>query len=403
MAAGCPITLRIDAEDKNWGKGMPGGGADGLQLDCVVIGGGVIGLAVARALALAGREVVLLEAEAALGSITSSRNSEVIHAGLYYPADSLKARLCVEGNRRLYDYCRERRIAHSACGKLVVAADAQELAYLENLLAQAQANGVPGCRLIDGAELARLEPQIRGFAALVSPSTGIVDSHGLMQALHADIEEQGGTVVLNAPVLGGQLTDTGVRLSVGGRDPVEVAARLVVNAAGLDAWTISGAMTGLDAATVPERHLARGCYFSLTGPAPATRLIYPVPEKGGLGVHLTLDLGHQARFGPDVEWIDAIGYDVDPRRADRFYAAIRRYWPQLPDGSLQPAYAGIRPKVVGPQGGGGSDFVIQGPATTGHAGYIALYGIESPGLTASLALGDYVVDLHRDAVLERYV
>ncbi|RWX76889.1 NAD(P)/FAD-dependent oxidoreductase [Neorhizobium lilium] len=360
-----------------------------VALDCVVIGGGVIGLAIARELALGGREVVLLEAEGAIGSVTSSRNSEVIHAGLYYATGSLKARLCVAGKRKLYDYCRERRIPHRQCGKLVVASNAQEVAYLQSLLGQAQANDVDDCRLIDGAELGRLEPQIKGFAALVSPSTGIIDSHGLMEAYLTDIEAHGGNVVLNAPVLRGQLFAKGVRLSVGGRDPVEVEARLVVNAAGLEAWSVSAAMEGLDPATIPERHYARGCYFSLRGAAPATRLIYPVPEKGGLGVHLTLDLAGQARFGPDVEWIDKIGYEIDPRRADRFYAVVRKYWPHLPDQALQPAYAGIRPKVVGPQGGGG-DFVIQGPATTGHPGYIALYGMESPGLTASMAIAQLV-------------
>jgi L-2-hydroxyglutarate oxidase LhgO len=374
--------------------------AEVLALDCIVVGGGVIGLAIARELAISGREVVLLEAGDVVGGVTSSRNSEVIHAGLYYATGSLKARLCVEGNRKLYAYCRNRHIPHRNCGKLVVASDASELAYLDHLLQQAKANAVHDCRLIDRDELAQLEPKIHGVAALVSPSTGIIDSHRLMEAFHADIEAHGGAVVLNAPVLGGKLDDDGVRLSIGGRDPVEVMAKLVVNAAGLEAWTVSQAIEGLGAATIPERHYARGCYFSLSAPAPATRLIYPVPEKGGLGVHLTLDLGGQARFGPDVEWIDEIGYDVDPARADRFYAAIRRYWPQLPDRALQPAYAGIRPKVVGLAAGGGGDFFIQGPATTGHPGYIALYGIESPGLTASMAIGEWVGRLARQAARE---
>jgi L-2-hydroxyglutarate oxidase LhgO len=366
-----------------------------LSLDCVVIGGGVIGLAIARELALAGREVVLLEAEAAIGSVTSSRNSEVIHAGLYYPSGSLKAQLCVKGRRRLYQYCSESNITHRQCGKLVVASSEAELDYLEKLQRQARANDVDDCRLIDRSELAHLEPEIVGVAALLSPSTGIIDSHGFMQALHSDLEDHGGAVVLQSPVIGGALADNRVRLSVGGRDPVEVEARLVVNAAGLSAWTVSQALEGLDLSTIPDRHYARGCYFSLSGRAPAKHLIYPVPEKGGLGVHLTLDLAGSARFGPDVEWIEAIGYDVDPRRADRFYAAVRRYWPKLPDHALQPAYAGIRPKVVGPQGGGGGDFVIQGPSRTGHPGLIALYGIESPGITASLAIADHVNRLAR--------
>lgn len=361
-----------------------------LELDCVVLGGGVVGLAVARELATAGREVVLLEAEPITGSATSSRNSEVIHAGLYYPTGSLKAELCVAGKRKLYDYCRERHIPHKRCGKLVVASSEAEVAYLEKLLKQAEANGVDDCSLIDGVELARLEPQIAGFAALVSPSTGIIDSHRLMESYIADIEAHSGAIVLKSPVLGGELLSGAVRLSVGGRDPVEIEAKLVVNAAGLNAWAVSESILGLDRTTVPERYYAKGCYFSLAGRAPAGRLIYPVPEPGGLGVHLTIDMAGQARFGPDVEWVEAVEYDVDPRRADRFYAAIRRYWPDLADGALLPAYSGMRPKVVGPEAGGGGDFIIQGPETTGHPAYAALYGIESPGLTASMAIAERV-------------
>ena len=361
-----------------------------LQLDCVVIGGGVVGLAIARELAMAGREVVLLEAEPLTGSITSSRNSEVIHAGLYYQTGSLKAELCVAGKHKLYDYCRERHIPHKRCGKLVVASNEAEVAYLEKLLKQAEANGVDDCHLINGAELARLEPKIRGFAALVSPSTGIIDSHGLMEAYIADIEAHDGAIVPNSPVLSGEFTADAVRLSVGGRDPVEIEAKLVINAAGLNAWAVSENLVGLDRNSIPARHYAKGCYFSLAARAPAERLIYPVPETGGLGVHLTLDLAGQARFGPDVEWVETIDYDIDPGRADKFYSAIRRYWPDLPNGSLQPAYAGIRPKIAGPDAGGGGDFVIQGPQVTGHLGYVALYGIESPGLTASMAIAETV-------------
>jgi L-2-hydroxyglutarate oxidase LhgO len=364
-----------------------------LALDCVVIGGGVIGLAIARELALSGRDVVLLEAEAITGSVTSSRNSEVIHAGLYYPSGSLKAELCVEGNRRLYTYCRERHIPNRQCGKLVVASNEAEVGYLETLLKQAHANGVDDCRLIERMELTRLEPEIKGFAAILSPSTGIIDSHRLMEAYVADIEALGGAVVVNSPVVGGALLRDGVRLSIGGRDPVEIEAKLVVNAAGLDAWAVSEAIQGLDPASLPNRYYARGCYFSLAGRSPASRLIYPVPEPGGLGVHLTLDLAGQARFGPDVEWIEDLDYDVDPHRADRFYGAIRRYWPGLPNHALQPAYAGIRPKVAGPAQGGGGDFVIQGPEATGHPGYVALYGIESPGLTASMAIAERLASL----------
>jgi len=364
-----------------------------LALDCVVIGGGVVGLAIARELAMAGREVILVEAEPLTGSVTSSRNSEVIHAGLYYATGSLKAELCVAGKHRLYDYCRERHIPHRRCGKLVVASNEAEIAYLEKLLKQAEANGVDDCHLIDGAELSRLEPKIRGFAALVSPSTGIIDSHGLMEAYSADIEANGGAIVLNSPVLSGELLTDGVRLSIGGRDPVEIEAKLVINAAGLNAWAVSGGVAGLDRSTIPARYYAKGCYFSLTGRGPASRLIYPVPEPGGLGVHLTLDLAGQARFGPDVEWVETIDYDIDPRRADKFYAAIRQYWPDLPEGALQPAYSGMRPKVAGPEAGGGGDFVIQGPDVTGHPGYVALYGIESPGLTASMAIAERVREM----------
>ncbi len=352
-----------------------------------------MGLAVARELAMSGRDVVLLEAEPITGSITSARNSEVIHAGLYYATGSLKAELCIAGKHRLYDYCRERSIPHSACGKLVVAASEEEVGYLEKLSRQAAANGVEDCYLIDAAELARRQPQIRGFAALVSPSTGIIDSHGLMQAYTADIEANGGAVICNSPVIEGEFTADKVRLAVGGRDPVEIETRLVINAAGLNAWALSESLSGLDASTIPTRHYAKGCYFALTGRAPATQLIYPVPEPGGLGVHLTLDLAGQARFGPDIEWIETIDYDVDPGRADKFYSAIRRYWPDLADGALQPAYSGIRPKIAGPAAGGGGDFVIQGPEQTGHPAYVALYGIESPGLTASLAIGQRVARL----------
>jgi L-2-hydroxyglutarate oxidase LhgO len=367
--------------------------AEILELDCVVIGGGVVGLAIARRLALSGREVIVLEAEALTGSITSARNSEVIHAGLYYATGSLKAALSVSGKHSLYRYCEERGIPHRRCGKLVVAASDAEVAYLEKLLKQAWANGVEDCRLIDGTELAALEPHIRGFKALLSPSTGIIDSHRLMEAYIADIENNGGTIVLNSPVLGGALLDGGARLSVGGADPVDVDAKLVVNAAGLGAWGISAGLEGLDPATIPERHYAKGSYFSLSARAPAQRLIYPVPEPGGLGVHLTLDMAGQARFGPDVEWVDAIDYDVDPDRSQKFYSAIRRYWPDLADGTLVPAYSGIRPKVVGRESGGGGDFIIQGPKQTGHPGYVALYGIESPGLTSSMAIAEYLEGL----------
>jgi L-2-hydroxyglutarate oxidase LhgO len=366
--------------------------SDPYKLDAVIVGGGVIGLAVGRALALGGREVTVLEAEPITGNVISARNSEVIHAGLYYPTDSLKARLCVEGKEALYAFCKERGVAHRRCEKLVVAANEPEIAYLQKLEKQALANEVEDCILLDDTALRSMEPSLTGAAALLSPSTGIVDSHGLMAAYITDIESCGGSVVTRSPVLGGKLADENVYLDVGGRDPFTLQARLVVNCAGLNAWTVSTSIAGLHASTIPARYLAKGTYFSLVGRAPSQRLIYPVPEPGGLGVHLTLDLAGQARFGPDVEWVENIDYEVDPRRADKFYASIRRYWPALPNGALQPAYSGVRPKVAGSSGGVG-DFVIQGPSATGHPGYIALYGIESPGLTASLAIGRAVATL----------
>jgi L-2-hydroxyglutarate oxidase LhgO len=363
-----------------------------LVLDVVVIGGGVIGLAIGRALALAGREVTVLEAEPLTGSITSARNSEVIHAGLYYATGSQKARLCVEGKRMLYAFCDERGIPHRRCGKLVLAASAGEVTRLDELRRQAVANHVDDCMVLARDEIRRLEPALIAEAALLSPSTGIVDSHALMQAFVGDIEGHDGNVVTHSPVLGGELLTDKIALAVGGRDPAKIEAGLVINSAGLGAWAMSRSLVGLDAATIPERYLAKGSYFSLAGRAPSQRLIYPVPEPGGLGVHLTLDLAGQARFGPDVEWTDTIDYRVDPRRSDKFYAAIRRYWPGLADGALQPAYSGVRPKVMGPDGGSG-DFIIQGPGETGHPAYMALYGIESPGLTACLAIAEAVTAL----------
>lgn len=361
-----------------------------MQLDCVVIGGGVVGLAIARRFAMAGRDVVLLEGEPLIGSGTSSRNSEVIHAGLYYPTGSRKAELCVSGKHALYAFCRERNIPHRQCGKLVVASSVEDMAYLDKLRRQAAANGVHDCRLVDRAQLRELEPEIDGHAALFSPSTGIIDSHALMEAFTTDIEAHGGMIVCNSPVLAGELTQKGIDLKVGGQEPFRASCRFVINAAGLGAWSVSKGIGGLEQNTIPPRHYAKGNYFSLSGRAPASRLIYPVPEPGGLGVHLTLDLAGQARFGPDVEWVDEPGYDVDPHRSARFYDAIRRYWPHLRDGDLHPAYAGIRPKTVGPDAGGGGDFIIQGPAETGHPAFTALYGIESPGLTASLAIAEEV-------------
>jgi L-2-hydroxyglutarate oxidase LhgO len=362
-------------------------------VDAVVIGAGVVGLAVARALALAGREVIILESEDAIGTATSSRNSEVIHAGIYYPKDSLKAKFCVEGRKRLYPYCSARGVGHRRCGKLIVATDEAQIPGLRQIEAKALANGVDDIRWIEGTEAMEMEPALSCVAALSSPSTGIIDSHGLMLAYLGDAEDRGTMIAFKSPVLGGRVTGAGeIELSVGGAAPMTLAARTVINSAGLDAQPVALSIEGLDPATVPPRYFAKGNYFSLTGRAPFTHLIYPAPEAAGLGVHLTLDLGGQAKFGPDVEWIDEIDYEVDPRRCEGFYAAVRRYWPGLADDSLVPAYSGIRPKIQAP-GEAALDFVIQGPDDHNVAGLVNLYGIESPGLTASLAIADAAVGL----------
>lgn len=354
------------------------------RVECVVIGAGVVGLAVARALAQAGREVVIVEAEPAMGLHASSRNSEVIHAGLYYPAGSLKARLCVAGRDALYHYCAERAIPHRRLGKLIVASRESQLARLDALEAQARANGVADIRRLTASEARALEPALDCAAALLSPSTGIVDSHALMLSLLADAEAAGAQLALASPVEGGEVTPDGVALRVAG---MALLAKRVVNAAGLFAPDVARAIAGLRADSIPQARYARGVYFSLQGRAPFSRLVYPLPEAGGLGSHLTLDLAGQARFGPDVEWVDGVDYRVDPARADAFYRAVRAWWPQLPDGALAPGYAGIRAKIAGP-GEPDADFVIQGPAVHGAQGLVNLFGIESPGLTSCLAIAD---------------
>lgn len=364
------------------------------RVDALVVGAGVVGLAVGRALARRGLETIVLERADAIGTGTSSRNSEVIHAGLYYPAGSLKARLCVQGRRQLYAFCDSHGVAHRRCGKLVVATSPDQHAALESTRAKAAANGVE-LRWLEAAEAQALEPALRCTAALHSPETGIVDSHGLMLALQGDLEAAGGALALCSPVQGLRCRDDGHVVEVGGDAPMELAAGIVVNAAGLWAPQLAAATDGLDRAHTPQAHHAKGNYFSLAGRAPFSRLIYPVPEQAGLGVHLTLDLAGQARFGPDVEWLppgspDAIDYRVDPARADGFYAEIRRYWPDLREGALQPAYSGVRPKLGGP-GSAAADFVVQGPQDHGVAGLVNLFGIESPGLTSCLALADEVL------------
>ena len=360
------------------------------DIDCAVIGAGVVGLAVARALALAGREVVILEAENAFGTVTSARNSEVIHAGLYYPPGSLRARLCVRGKALLYDFCASRQVAHQRCGKLIVATAEDELPLLATLRAQASACGVEDLQTLSAPEAIALEPALRCAGALLSPSTGIVDSHGLMLALLGEAQAHGAMLALCAPVAGGRVTPQGIELDVGGDEPSTLRARTVVNSAGLGAPALARGLAGVPAASVPRDHLAKGCYFSLPGRAPFSRLVYPAPGASGhLGVHLTLDLGGQARFGPSFRWVDEVDYSVDAAEADGFYAAVRRYWPALPDGALQPGYAGLRPKITGP-GEPAADFRIDGPAEHGVPGLVNLFGIESPGLTSSLAIAEVV-------------
>ena len=355
------------------------------RADAVVIGAGVVGLAVARALALAGREVIVIEQADAIGTETSSRNSEVIHAGIYYPQGSLKTATCLEGRRLLYAYCAERGIPHKRLGKLIVAADEAQLTGLDALKRKAAANGVDDLEWLDEARAHRLEPALRCVGALLSPSTGIVDSHAFMLALQGDAEAAGAMIAFNTPVLGAVIGNDGIALETGGDQPLRLGARTVVNSAGLRAPDLARRFKGLPGGAVPTAHYAKGNYYTLTGRSPFGRLIYPAPESAGLGVHLTLDLAGQARFGPDVEWVDRIDYTVDPRRADSFYAAIRTYWPDLPEGALQPGYAGMRPKLQAP-GEPAKDFVIQGPADHGVRGLVNLFGIESPGLTAALAI-----------------
>jgi L-2-hydroxyglutarate oxidase LhgO len=361
------------------------------SIDCVVVGAGVVGIAVARALARAGREVIVLEAAEGIGTETSSRNSEVVHAGIYYAKDSLMARLCVRGRRMLYAYCTDRGVAFNRCGKLIVATSAAEAEQLGAIQARAEANGVEGMRMLGAAEARALEPNLVCTAALLSPTTGVVDSHGYMLALQGDAEEAGALFVFHAPVLGGRAVDDGVVIDVGGAEPMSLHCRLLVNSAGLHAPALARSIQGMPTQLVPTAYYAKGNYFSLAGRSPFSRLIYPVPVPGGLGVHLTIDLGGQARFGPDVEWVETLDYAVDPRRADGFYDAVRRYWPDLKDGALLPGYAGIRPKIV-PKGAPGQDFTIVGERAHGVRGLLHLFGIESPGLTSAIALAEMVRD-----------
>lgn len=360
-------------------------------IDCVVIGAGVVGLAIGRAVAARGLEVIVLEAAQGIGTGISSRNSEVIHAGIYYPKASLKARLCVEGRERLYAYCQERNIPARRVGKFIVATSEAQDGELDAIQNRARDNGVKRIERWTAAQVAAVEPGVRCRSALFSPDTGIVDTHALMLALRGDLEASGGWVAVESPVVGLSPSRDGFEVCAGGREPVTITAKRVINAAGLNAAGIAALLGASVAARLPKTFLAKGNYFSLSGlKAPFRHLIYPVPVPGGLGTHATIDLQGAVRFGPDVEWVDGLDYAVDPARAASFYEAIRAYWPALPDGALRPDYAGIRPKIGGP-GEPAKDFYIAFPDASGIPGYVHLAGIESPGLTASLAIAAHVV------------
>jgi L-2-hydroxyglutarate oxidase LhgO len=364
------------------------------QVDCVVIGAGVVGLATARALALSGREVLVLETEGAIGTGISSRNSEVIHAGIYYPTGTLKARLCVAGKKLLYEYIEHKGVEHRRLGKLILATSAEEVPALKKYEAQALANGVDDLRWPSAEEIRDLEPSVHSVAGLLSPSSGIIDSHGLMLGFRADLELGGGIVALNCTVVGGELRENAVVLEIDGDSRLSLLARTVVNCAGLYAQTVSSKLKGVAPSSIPTRFLAKGHYFSMTGRAPFRRLVYPLANAAGLGTHVTLDLAGNARFGPDVQWLDEVDYCFDDARKDEFLRAIRLYYPDMDESRLQPAYTGIRPKLSGP-GQPAADFCIRGPAEHSHQPYVALYGIESPGLTASMAIGEHVLGLLR--------
>jgi len=360
------------------------------RIDCIIAGAGVVGLAIGRRLALAGLEVVLLETEEHIGMHTSSRNSEVIHAGIYYPKDSLKARLCVAGKHALYEYCEQKGIVHQRIGKLIVATETAEEATLESIDQKARANGVEDLRWVGKDELATLEPQVRATAALFSPSTGIVDSHEFMLGLEGDLEAAGGAVVLQSPISGVKRVADGFEVSVDG-EPV-ATSRYFINSAGLWAPELASRIDGAGDTGPEQTYLARGHYFAYAGRSPFSHLIYPVPIDGGLGIHATNDLGGSARFGPDVEWIDSVDYAFPDGLESKFLESIRRYFPGVEADKLNRSYTGIRPKLSGP-GERPADFRIDGPETHGVPDLVNLFGMESPALTASLAIADYVHDL----------
>jgi len=366
------------------------------DLDCLIVGAGVVGLAIARKFALAGRDVLVVDAAEGIGTGTSARNSEVIHAGIYYPAGSLKAQLCVEGKALLYAYCAVNDVPHQQLGKLIVAEDAAQAEQLEDIAARARRNGVDDLQMLTSAEANALEPNLRCHAALLSPSTGIIDSHAYMLSLQGHAEGAGAQFVFHTPVLAARwLPGGGFAVDVGGSEPATYTTSLLINAAGIHAPALARKIEGLAPEHIPQDFMCKGSYFTLAGKSPFSRLIYPVPSNAGLGVHLTLDMGGQAKFGPDTQWVTEENYDIDPGRAEVFYDAVRRYWPGLPDHALGPGYTGIRPKISGPTEIA-ADFVISGPRDHGIPELINLFGIESPGLTASLAIADYTINtLHR--------
>ena len=359
------------------------------KLECLVVGGGVIGVAIARRLAKAGLEVLMLEAEAALATHTSSRNSEVIHAGIYYPTNSLKARLCVKGRKRLYEYCARKNVPHKQTGKIIVATDSAQEQKLSDYERQANANGVSDLKRLGADDVAKLEPDVECVAGLFSPSTGIVDTHSFILAMQGDLEEAKGTVVFRSKVGNVQLNQGRMLVEVGEAGSYKVECKYLINAAGLWAQDVAKSMAGLPAECIPAQHLAKAHYFAYQGRSPFERLVYPVAGEGGLGIHATVDLAGQTRFGPDVSWVTDINYDFDASRKADFASAIQRYYPGLDSDRLVPAYTGIRPKLSGP-GEAAADFVIQAADQHGVDGLINLFGIESPGLTASLAIAEYV-------------
>jgi len=359
-------------------------------MQVLVIGAGVVGLAIASRAALKGHEVIVAESTGGIGNGVSSRNSEVIHAGMYYPTGSLRAKHCVQGRRMLYEFCATHGVPHKKCGKLIVAVDDKQTAKIEGIAKQGEINGVEGLEFIGGNTARAMEPALHCTAALHSPETGIIDSHAYMLALQGVLEEHGGMIAFNTPVE--RITQTGAGWDVrfGGAEPGVLTVDAVINSAGLGAQKIARATEGYPQTRVPKLVLAKGNYFGFNGRPAFTRLIYPAPVEGGLGTHVTLDLAGRMRFGPDVEWIDSEYYAVDPKRAESFYANVRTYWPELPDDSLVPDYAGIRPKLTG-KGEPAADFMIEGPAQHGVPRLVHLFGIESPGLTSSLSIADDVV------------